>query len=218
MKNILSPSMLSIDFANMGRDLIDVTNAGADTIHVDVMDGAFVPNISFGVPVMKYVRKTLPDATLDVHMMVNEPTRYLDDFVNAGADIITVHYEACSDLKSDIEKIRKSGVKVGLSIKPATPVSVLEDYIDDVDMVLIMSVEPGFGGQKFNPDALRKISETRAMAEKHGKDLDIEVDGGIGTGNLATVLEAGANVIVAGSAIFGGDIEKNVKDFLEIMA
>ncbi len=209
--NYLAPSVLSADFSVLGNDIATVATAGAPIIHLDVMDGKFVPNISFGAPVISSVRK-VTDAIFDVHLMIEEPMRYLEDFQKAGADIITVHYEACSDLEETLSKIRDMGVKVGLSISPDTDVSVVEPYIHQVDMILIMSVYPGFGGQKFIEASLSKIEAVREMADAKGKaELWIEVDGGIGEDNIATVMEAGANVFVAGSAVFKGDMVANVK-------
>ena len=216
MKNYLSPSILSADFAHLGEDIQHVEAAGTQYLHYDVMDGMFVPSISFGMPVLESVRK-ITDLVLDVHLMIEEPERYIDEFVRCGADIITVHYEACEDLKKTIEKIRDKGVKVGVSIKPKTPNQVLADVLDQVDMILLMTVEPGFGGQGFIPESTEKIRELRRMVDERGLTVDIEVDGGIKKNNLKMVLDAGANVIVAGSAVFAGDIEQNVRDFLEIM-
>lgn len=216
MKNYLSPSILSADFAHLGEDIQHVEAAGTQYLHYDVMDGMFVPSISFGMPVLESVRK-ITDLVLDVHLMIEEPERYIDEFVRCGADIVTVHYEACEDLKKTIEKIRDKGVKVGVSIKPKTPNQVLADVLDQVDMILLMTVEPGFGGQAYIPESTEKIRELRRMVDERGLTVDIEVDGGIKKNNLKMVLDAGANVIVAGSAVFAGDIEQNVRDFLEIM-
>ena len=216
MKNYLSPSILSADFAHLGEDIQHVEAAGTQYLHYDVMDGMFVPSISFGMPVLESVRK-ITDLVLDVHLMIEEPERYIDEFVRCGADIITVHYEACEDLKKTIEKIRDKGVKAGVSIKPKTPNQVLADVLDQVDMILLMPVEPGFGGQAYIPESTEKIRELRRMADERGLTVDIEVDGGIKKNNLKMVLDAGANIIVAGSAVFAGDIEQNVRDFLEIM-
>ncbi|MBO4799049.1 MAG: ribulose-phosphate 3-epimerase [Lachnospiraceae bacterium] len=213
---ILSPSILSADFSVLGEEIKTVTDAGAKYIHIDVMDGAFVKSISYGMPVIKSIRKCT-DAVFDVHLMVNEPIRYIDDFAESGADIITVHQEACSDLEATIAAIRKAGKKVGVSINPDTPVSVLENAVQLCDMVLIMSVFPGFGGQSFIPHSLDRIRETKELLKKKGLDnVDIEVDGGIYLDNVREVLDAGANVIVAGSSVFKGDAAENVKRFLKI--
>lgn len=216
MKNYLSPSILSADFAHLGEDIRHVETAGTPYLHYDVMDGMFVPSISFGMPVLESVRK-VTDMVLDVHLMIEDPDRYIDEFVRCGADIITVHQEACKDVKKTLELIKSKGVKAGVTIKPKTPNSVLTDVLDMADMILLMTVEPGFGGQAYIPESTEKIRELRRMLDERGLHTDIEVDGGIKKNNLQMVLDAGANVIVAGSAIFKGDIERNVRDFLALM-
>lgn len=215
--NYLAPSVLSADFSTLGDDIATVAKAGAEVIHLDVMDGNFVPNISFGAPVIASVRK-VTDALFDVHLMIDEPIRYLEDFRKAGADMITVHYEACKDVKETLSVIHEMGVKAGLAISPDTPVSVLEPFLDSVDMILIMSVYPGFGGQTFIENSIRKIKDVKAMAVAKGReDLWIEVDGGIGRTNIELVKQAGANVLVAGSAVFKGDAAKNVKELMQLL-
>ncbi len=215
--NILSPSILSIDFANIERDIKLVLKNGVKYIHLDVMDGMFVPNISFGQPVIKAVRKVAPDAVFDVHLMIEEPIRYIDTFKDAGADILTVHAEAVSDMNKTIEAIREAGMKPSIAISPETGLDALMDYVSLVDMILIMTVRPGYGGQKLIPETLDKVRELRDILNERGIEKDIEVDGGVTVDNLTTVLESGANVIVAGSSIFGGDIEENVKNFRKIL-
>lgn len=215
--NILSPSILSADFTKLGEEIETIDNAGAEYIHVDVMDGMFVPCISYGMPVIKSIRKST-GKVFDVHLMISEPIRYIADFAASGADMITVHVEACSDVVATIEKIREYKLKVGITLNPDTPVSAIKPYLNRVDMVLIMSVNPGFGGQKFITSSVDKIKEVKRLRDELNLSYDIEVDGGINIDNLATVLEAGANVIVAGSAIFRGDAAENVKKFKSIMS
>lgn len=215
--NYLAPSVLSADFSTLGKDIAVVASAGAELIHLDVMDGKFVPNISFGAPVISSVRK-ITNAIFDVHLMIEEPIRYLNDFVKAGADIITVHYEACTDAANTLQEIHKAGLKAGLAISPGTPVSVLKPFLKEVDMILIMSVHPGFGGQSFIEESLNKIEDTRSMLQECGRDdVWIEVDGGIGTANITKVKDAGANVFVAGSAVFKGDMVANTKQLLALI-
>lgn len=214
--NILSPSLLSVNFNNIEADAKVLDESGVKWYHLDVMDGLFVKNISFGPPVIESIRK-ITDSFFDVHLMITEPIRYIDTFKKSGADLITVHYEACEDLDATLETIRDAGVKVGLSINPDTPCDVVFPYIEKVDMVLVMSVYPGFGGQKFMPVAIDKIKAIREKADELNQELMIEVDGGINLDNVKDVLDAGANVIVAGSAVFKDDISTNVKAFLDIL-
>lgn len=214
--NILAPSILSADFNVLGEQIQAVANAGAQYIHVDVMDGIFVPSISYGMPVIKSVRKST-DAVFDVHLMITEPVRYIRDFVDSGADIITVHVEACKDIGETIRDIKACGVRAAVAINPETPVDKIMPYLDDIDMALVMSVHPGFGGQKFIPDVLDKVRIIRSYYRDNNMDNDIEIDGGINFDNLPEVLEAGANVIVAGSSVYRGDAAANTKKFLELM-
>lgn len=214
--NILSPSILSADFTILGDELKTIDEAGSEYIHIDVMDGIFVPSISYGMPVIKSIRKATKKV-FDVHLMITEPERYIDEFVESGADIITFHVEATKDPGKVIDMIHEKGLKAGVSVKPKTPLSEIEPYLEKMDMLLIMSVEPGFGGQAYIEGSTEKIRAAREMVKAHGLDTDIQVDGGINLQNLPEVLEAGANIIVAGSSVFKGDVEGNVKAFLEIM-
>lgn len=211
----LSPSILAADFTDLGKQIVEVDKAGAHYIHIDVMDGDFVPSISFGMPVIKSIRKST-DKVFDVHLMVREPDRYIDDFVACGADIITVHAEACTHLHSTIQKIKQAKKKVGVALNPATPLTVLEHILQDVDMVLIMTVNPGFGGQTYIPAMTNKIRMLKSILESKGLAIDIQVDGGINQDTISEVLEAGANVIVMGSSIFGDTCIENTKHYLKI--
>ena len=207
---ILSPSILAADFGMLADQIKRAENAGAQWLHIDVMDGHFVPNISFAMPVIKSIRK-YTDMFFDVHLMITPPEKYIDDFINAGADGVTFHIEATENPDKCIELIRSKGKRVGISINPNTPVSAIEKYLDKVDMVLVMSVEPGYGGQKYIESVNEKISYIR---EKMGESFDIEVDGGINADNIDMVLDAGANIIVAGTAVFNDDIEGSVGKML----
>ena len=206
----IAPSILSADFSRLGEDIEKLHNGGADFIHIDVMDGRFVPNISFGMPIIKAIRNRT-NKIFDVHLMIEEPSKYIDDFIAAGADIITIHYESEKHIDRAIQYIKSKGVKAAVAINPGTPTFVLKDIIAQLDMVLIMSVNPGFGGQKFISYSIEKIKEVKKMSEGINDDLLIQVDGGIDPSNVQEVINAGANVIVAGSAVFkNGEIENNI--------
>lgn len=216
MNYILSPSILAADFKVLGQEMKKTEENGAAYIHFDVMDGMFVPSISFGMPVLASIH----DATeqfMDAHLMVQEPIRYVEAFQKAGADCVTVHLEACEDVKTTLDKIHACGMKAGLAVNPETDVKELVPYLEDVEMILIMSVHPGFGGQKFIPESLDKIREVRAMLNEKNLETDIQADGGIYVENVREVLDAGANVIVAGSAVFRGDAGENTAKFMEIL-
>lgn len=201
MKHLIAPSILSADFANLQRDVEMINQSEADWFHVDVMDGVFVPNISFGFPVIAAAKKHAKKP-FDVHLMIVDPDRYIADFAKAGADIITVHYEACTHLHRTIQLIKSMGCKAGVALNPHTPVSLLKDILQDIDLALVMSVNPGFGGQAFIPQTLNKVRELKQMAQQVNPNLYIEVDGGVGIQNIASLIEAGANVFVAGNAVF----------------
>lgn len=214
--NILSPSILGADFKRLEQQIGEVDRAGAQYIHLDVMDGTFVPCISFGMQVISSIR-SCTDKVFDVHMMVQEPLRYLPEIVECGADIITVHAEACTHLDYTLREIRKAGLKVGVALNPTTPILMIHDLLDCVDMVLIMTVNPGFGGQEMIPYTLNKVRSLRRLCRNRGVNLDIQIDGGVTLDNVRMCLEAGANVIVAGSAIYRGDAAGNTKKFLNIL-
>lgn len=213
---ILSPSILSADFSRLSDEIKKVDEAGCGYIHLDVMDGSFVPNISFGPAVIKSIRG-ITDKVFDVHLMVDDPIRFLDDYKECGADIVTVHAESCKHLQRTVSRIKEAGMKVGVAINPSTPVSVLDYILEDLDMIVIMSVNPGFSGQKFIPSAVKKTRDVRNMLNDRNLDMDIEVDGGITLDNAESVLDAGANIIVAGSAVFKGNSSENVKAFNNIL-
>lgn len=212
----IAPSLLSADFAALGEEIKKIELAGADFIHLDVMDGMYVPNITFGPPVIQKIRKTT-SLPFDVHLMIDRPERYIEDFVNAGADIITVHEEATIHLHRTIQLIKSFGIKSGISLNPATPLSHIEYILDDIDLILIMTVNPGFGGQSFIPSMKEKIKAARKMIDNRGLDIILQVDGGIKLDNAKDMINLGADVLVVGSGIFeADDIENRIKQFKEL--
>ena len=215
MNYVLSPSILAADFKVLGQEMKKTEDNGAEYIHFDVMDGMFVPSISFGMPVVKSIRKE-SSLYFDVHMMVKDPERYVEEFQSCGADMITVHAEACRDLAETVKKIHETGADAGVAVNPDTPLSAVTDVMDQVEMILIMSVYPGFGGQKYIPESTERIRTLRRMLDEKGLEhVHIQVDGGINRATIDEVLAAGANIIVAGSAVFGSNIEQNVRELQE---
>jgi ribulose-phosphate 3-epimerase len=214
--NCLSPSILAADFSRLGEQVGALDDAGAQYVHIDVMDGQFVPSLSVGLPVVRTLRP-YTERMFDVHLMIEEPIRFVDEFAEAGADIITVHAEACKHLDRTIDRIKERGLLAGVALNPATPLETIRYVLPKTDMVLVMTVNPGYGGQKLIPYTVEKVAELRRLLIKNGLKADIEVDGGVTLDNVGSLLDAGANIIVAGSAVFRGDIRQNTKDFLEIL-
>lgn len=213
----LAPSILSADFNRLGENINLLEKAGIHILHIDVMDGMFVPSISFGMPVIASIRRE-SSLFFDVHLMIEEPVRYLSEFVNAGADGITIHAEACQDLRKTLQQLKKYQVKAALSIKPDTPVTAIEEFLPDLDMVLVMSVEPGFGGQKMIPSTLDKVKQLGDIRRERGLSFQIEIDGGVNRENISKVVQYGTDIVVAGTAVFQGDILENIKELKEVIS
>ncbi len=213
---VLAPSLLSANYMAIGEDLKTIRRAGGRQVHVDIMDGRFVPSINFGIPLVGALRKET-DLILDVHLMVEDPDRYVEEFARAGADIITVHAEACTHLHRTIQHIKSMGKRAGAALNPATPAAALSCVLEDLDLVLVMSVNPGFGGQKYIPYSTEKLKELKEIRKERGLSFDIEVDGGVNLANAKEIMAAGANMLVAGSAVFSGDLEDNIRQFLTCM-
>lgn len=213
----LAPSILSADFMHLGEQLHTLEESGIRVLHIDVMDGAFVPSISFGMPVIQSIRRNC-SMLFDVHLMIQEPARYIKEFVEAGADSITVHVEACSDIQKTTRVMDQYQVRKALSINPATGVDIVLPYLDQIDMVLVMGVEPGFGGQKLIPETLEKVQELAQLRQEKGLSYQIELDGGVNRDNLGMIIEKGTDIAVAGTAVFHGDIRENVRDLQEVIA
>ncbi len=216
MKCVLAPSILSADFKNLGQEIKKTEDNGAEFLHFDVMDGLFVPSISFGVPVLKSIR-SVTDQIIDAHLMIQDPIRYIETFKEAGADYVTVHLEACENVEKTLAKIHECGMKAGLSICPETAVETIIPYVEMVDLILIMGVHPGFGGQKLIPETFDRLRQVRQILDEKNPKVDVQVDGGIHLGNVREILDAGANIIVTGSAVFNGDVEENTRKFMEIL-
>lgn len=216
MEYVLSPSILSADFAKLGEDVKEAVDAGAQWLHIDVMDGAFVPNISFGFPVIEAIRG-ITDVVFDVHLMIESPERFIDQFAKSGADLITVHAESTNHIHRVVQMVKAAGCKVGVSLNPGTPLSALEHLLNEIDMVLIMTVNPGYGGQSYIEGMDQKIRDLRKIITDRGLDVDIQVDGGVSAKNVKHIKDCGANIFVAGSAVFNGNISNNVEDLLKAM-